>query len=75
MGPVALRKYLQNDEVMEYAFGHSDLFYPFSLQASVVLCGTAQGFRTSTTLRVVVLWPPQARRVVQRQASEIYGIL
>jgi len=27
-GPVALRKYLQNDEVMDYALGHSDLFYP-----------------------------------------------
>jgi hypothetical protein len=41
----AIRKYLQNDELMEYALGHSDLFIPSRAEREFLLRGTAQGLR------------------------------
>jgi len=72
-GPVALRKYLQNDEVMDYAFDHSDLFYPFSLQASLSSAEPPKVSEQAQRCGLLSCGRFKARQVVQRQASEYTG--
>jgi len=71
-GGWAPRKYLQNDEVIEYALDHSDLFCPSRAKREIFLAEPPKVSGTRSTL----LWPPSITfRWSRGTTSDINGIL
>jgi len=70
-----VRKHLQNDEVIDYALDHSDLFDPSRAERVMFFAEPPKVRGTSRTLGVV-LWPPFITfRWSRGKTREIYEIL
>ena len=73
--PGSRRKYLQNDELIEYAFCHSDLFYPWLVSNESQQESDRLEVRTSEELRNILRRPSSAAGGFKGKTRGIHGIL